>query len=102
MENLCTPSAIQTQMNLISYFWADWSVVAVLKTTAILLNYPTLSFFHIFLRKTNTKFEFLSILGIAHKSEKIVNFGLKVYFLGQNRLKHMELILCARASAYFL
>ena len=72
MENSYTPSAIKTQMNLVpSYFWADWTVRAVLKISAILLNYPTLSFFHIFLCKTNTKFEFLYILGFSQKVDNI-------------------------------
>ena len=58
----------QRAMNIIYCLRAGQAVRAVLKISAILLKYPNLKVFCIFMSKQNTKLEFLFIKMSARKS----------------------------------
>ena len=79
VTKLCIPSNIKIQLNLVPFrFWADWAVLALLKTKSV--------FFHYFitcctLKRQQWKFD-------LQKSEKKVNIGVFIV-LGMYNFKRI-------------
>ena len=66
---------------MFSTLWADREDLAIVKISSILQKYPTFMgfFLHIFMGQAGTKLE---LINIKLKSEKSINCGFKMSFLG--------------------